>query len=76
VQGLGCALILDSSVNVFCFNDFSLFGLFVEGGIWQRFLVVKQGKVATGVLANSHLGITHGIGWAFGLDLVNDFLEL
>ena len=36
----------------------------------------KAGGVATGIFADSHLGIAHGIGWAFGLDLVDDLLEL
>ncbi len=73
---MGFALVLQRGVHLFCFNDVGLFGLFVENGVRQRFILVKQGDVARCIFADSHLGIAHGIGWAFGLDLVDDLLEL
>jgi hypothetical protein len=56
------ALVLKSTVHVFSIYDFSLMNLFVEDGIRQRFVFVKQGDVAAGILANRHLGLAHGIG--------------
>jgi len=73
---VGFALVLQRGVHVFCLNDVGLFGLFVENDVRQRFILVKQGDVARYIFADSHLGIAHGIGWAFGLDLVDDLLEL
>ena len=73
---MGFALVLQGGVHAFCFNDVGLFGLFVENDVRQRFILVKQGDVARCIFADSHLGIAHGIGWAFGLDLVDDLLEL
>ena len=70
------ALILESGIQVFGRNDFSLFGLFVEDGVGERFLLVKQGDVTSRILADSYLGLAHGIGWAFRLDLVDDFFKL
>ncbi len=73
---MGFALVLQRGVHAFCFNDVGLFGLFVENGVRQRFLLVKQGDVAMRFFADSHPGITQGTGWAFGLDLVDDLLKL
>ena len=70
------ALILESSIQVFGCNDFSLFDLFVEDGVGERFLLVKQGDVTSRILADSYLGLAHGIGWAFRLDLVDDLFKL
>ena len=70
------ALILESGVQIFRFNDFSLFGLLVEGGVWQRFVLVKQADVAGSILADSYSGIPHGVSRAFGLDLIDNFFKL
>jgi hypothetical protein len=58
---MGRASVLKDTVHIFGIHDFSLVGLFVDDGIQQRFLFIKQGDVATGILANSHLGLAHGI---------------
>ena len=69
-------LILDNSIQVLGCNDFSLSGLFVEDSVGERFLLVKQGDATSRILADRYLGIAHGIGWAFRLDLVNDLFKL
>lgn len=73
---MSLALILESKVQAFCFNDLSLFGLFVKDGVRQRFVLVEQSDIAGGILADSQLGLAQGVGWAFGLDLVDDLLKL
>src|ERR1035437_8181677 len=58
---MGRALVLKNTVDIFGIYYFSLVSLFVEDGIRQRFVLVKQSDIAAGVLANRHLGLAHGI---------------
>ena len=70
------ALVAKSQIDVFGLDDFSLFGLFVENRVVQRFAFIVDGNIFVVIQADSDSCIPQGISGTFGLDLVDDFLEL
>lgn len=73
---MGFALVHEGKVNLLGLNDIGLFGLFVEDSVVVRLTLVEDGDVILSVQADHHGGMAHRIGGAFGLDLIDDLLEL
>ncbi len=57
-------------------NNVGLFGLLMEDGVVERLAVVEDGEVLVEVQTDSDRGVTHSIGGAVGLDLIDDLVEL
>src|SRR5512134_2155769 len=72
----GCSLFLESEVEMFGRDNFCLSVLLVVNGEGQSFGIIQDGDLFIGMDTDGDLGLTQGIGRAFGLDLVDGFVEL
>ena len=72
----GRSLFLESEVEMFGRDNFGLSGLLVVNGEGQSFGIIPDGNLFIGMDTDDDLGVTQGIGRAFGLDLVDGFVEL
>ena len=73
---MSLALVEQSLINVLGVDDLGLMLLLVKDGESQGFGLVEQGHLTVRIFADGDPGIAQGIGGAFGLDLVDDILEL
>ena len=73
---MSLALVEHGLIQVLGIDDFRLMLLLVKDGESQGFGLVEQGHLTVRIFADGDPGIAQGIGGAFGLDLVDDILEL
>ena len=67
---------IESAIQLFGRNHFSLVCLLVINGEGQWFGIIQDRDVFLGIHTDSDLGIAQGKGGAGGLDLVNGLVEL
>ena len=73
---MSIALNAKSQINMFGLDNFGLLSLPVKDGVVQRFSLVENFEVIFGIQANCDCRMLHGVSRTFGLDLVDNFLEL
>jgi len=67
---------LKGLVELFGVNNVRLPGLLMEDGVLERLVLVEDGEVFVEVQTDGNRGVTHSIGGALGLDLIDDLVEL
>ena len=70
------ALVEKGTIDLFSGDDLCLPFLFVKDGVFQRSVFVKDGDFSLSILTDHDLGIVKCIGWAIGVDLVDDIFKL
>jgi hypothetical protein len=68
--------LLELLIEGFGSHHFRLARGLLEEGIWEWLVFVEDGDFSFWVFTNGDLGVAQGIGWAVGLDLVDDLVEL
>lgn len=73
---MSITLAAENQVQLLSLHDFSLFSLFVENGVVKRLTFVEDGYVSLGIQTDRRCGMTQGVSGSFGLDLIDNLVEL